>query len=588
MAKKQDTLRLTRRSFVTRAAWLASGTGLLPLLSACGGSPAPTAAMGASTVPATSAAPQAAAATTAPTAAAPTSTTAKAATTGAGSPAPATVAVTPTKAAAPATAAASPAAKGVPGGILRATLGAEPTTLDPHKLSTLFDRDVSDAIFDALVDDDTSVEVRGALAESWQSSDAKTWTFKLRPGAKFHDGSDVTAAVVKATIDRVLAPATGAPAGIKTRVTQVATIATPDPKVIVFELKAPNAAFPIDLAEIKIVPPNFDVTKPIGAGPFQFTEWVRNQHVKVKKFPGYYVQGLPYLDEIVFLPTPDENQKVVLLQTGKVDFIDTVPLPRVKEVQQGGKIQVFTVEPGVSPSSYFMLARTVTPPLDNPKVRQAINYAIDRKGLLDATFGVGTIKSNVMPPKHWAFNPNALSYNDRNVAKAKQLMSEAGQSGGFSVRLKHITSRAEFATIAQLFQANMADIGVKIEITPQEIGVWVDQVLNKHDFQLGLTGIIPGSDPNDIMRRYSTLDSDGKAMGWQNDEYGKLLGQGSAVVDREARKKIYFRMQDLAQEATPGFVLNERPILYAASPAVQGFVADTRQHTHFKGVWFKK
>lgn len=501
-------------------------------------------------------------------------------------PAPATVATAPTTAAA--SPVASPAAKGVPGGVLRATLGAEPTTLDPHKLSTLFDRDVSDAMFDALVDDDTAVAVRGALAESWESTGAKTWTFKLRQGAKFHDGSAVTAEVVKATVDRVLAPATGAPASIKTRVAQIASIATPSPGTIVFELKAPNAAFPIDLAEVKIVPPNFDVTKPVGAGPFQFTEWVRNQHVKVKKFPGYYREGLPYLDEIVFLPTPDENQKVVLLQTGKVDFIDTIPLPRVQEVRQSGNAQVFTVEPGVSPSSYFMLARTVSPPLDNPKVRQAINYAIDRKGLLDATFGVGTIKSNVMPPKSWAFNPGALSFNDRDVAKAKRLLAEAGQGSGFSVRLKHITSRAEFATIAQLFQANMADIGIKVELMPQEIGVWVDQVLNKHDFQLGLTGIIPGSDPNDIMRRYSTLDSDGKAMGWKNDEYGQLLAQGSAVVERDARKKIYFRMQELAQEASPGFVLNERPILYAASRAVQGFVADTRQHTHFAAVWLKK
>jgi peptide/nickel transport system substrate-binding protein len=563
---------VSRRALLGRLGLLSAGIGLLPLLEAC--------------------APAAPAAPTSAPAAKPTEAPKPAAPTAAATAAPAAAPTTP-PAAKPTTAPATPvaAAAGTPvaGGTLRVTLGAEPTTLDPHKLGTLFDRDVSDALFDALIDDDTLDGVRGALAEQWESPDARVWTFKLRQGVKFHDGSELTGEIVKASMERVLDPATGTTGQIRPVASQIESVEAVDRSTVRITLKEPSAAFPVDVADIKIVPRNFDPVQPVGTGPFQFVEWVRNQRVRLKKAPDFWQKGLPYLDELVFVPTPDENQKIVLLQTGQVDFTDTIPLPRVKEVERDGKIVVYGIPAGVSPSSYFMLLRTTKQPLDNAKIRQAIGLAMDRKSQLDVTFGVGTVKSNVVPPKHWAFNPGAMSYDDRNVARARQLLSEGGQPNGFSIQLKQITSRAEYTPMAQLFQANMADIGIKVEILPKELGVWVEEVLNQNDFELGMTGIIPAFDPDSIMVRYhSTLASDGKAMGWKNEEYERLLTQGKATVNQEERKKIYFRAQEIAQEAAPGFVLNERPILYGATPAVQGFRPDIRQHTHFASVWLKK
>ncbi|HEY3058582.1 MAG TPA: ABC transporter substrate-binding protein [Chloroflexota bacterium] len=483
----------------------------------------------------------------------------------------------------------APAGQPVAGGVLRSTLGAEPTTLDPHKLNTLFDRDVSDAMFDALIDDDTLDGIKGSLAESWDSPDARVWTFKLRSGVKFHDGSPLTAEVVKFSYDRLQDPNTGITGQIRPTASQVESVTVVDPATVRITLKGPSAAFPVDASNIKIIPKDFDEAKPFGTGPFQFVEWVRNQRVRLKKNPEYLVKGQPYLDELVFVPTPDENQKIVLLQTGQVDFSDTIPLPRVKEVSAGGKIVVYPIPVGVAPSAYFMPLKTDKPPLDNMKVRQAMNLAIDRKALLDVTFGVGTIKSNVVPPKHWAFNPNAMSYDNRDLTRAKQLMAEGGHPNGFSLQFKFITSRAEYTPMAQLFQANLAEIGVKLELLPKELGVWVDEVLNKHDFELGMTGIIPDYDPHAIMVRYHSKDSqDGQSMNWQNAEYEDLLAKGKVTVNQEERKKIYFRAQEIAQEGAPGFVVNERPILYGASPQVQGFRPDIRQHTHFATVWMTR
>jgi peptide/nickel transport system substrate-binding protein len=491
---------------------------------------------------------------------------------------PATVAAAPTPAQAP--------VKPSTGGVLRATLGAEPTTLDPHRAQSLFDYDVKDSMFAGLISDEFTDGPRGALAESWESPDASTYIFKLRKGARFHDGSPVTADSVKSSFERVAAQGLGL---IRSIPDQVASVDVLDPQTVRFKLKALNAAFLIDVADMAIVPKDFDPTRPVGAGPFQFVEWVRLRHVRVKKFPGYWREGRPYLDELVFMPTPDENQKIVLLETGQVEFTDTVPLPRVRDVERGGKLNVLGIPPGVSPSSYYMLTRADRPPLDNIKVRQAMNLAIDRKALLEVLFGKSTLKSNAIPPKHWAFNPESLSFNERDVSRARKLLAEAGYGSGFSLQVKHLTSRAEFFPLAQVFAANMAEIGIKIEVIPLEIGIWLNQVLVQRDFQLGLSGIIPRYDP-DIMlgEQFSIRRINGKAIGWRHELFEKQIDQGRALVDKEARKRVYFHAQLIAQWEAPGFILNERPILLGTAQSVQGFRPDVRQLTRFEDVWLKR
>jgi len=567
---------LSRRAFVLRCGAIAASLGVVPLLQACSSAAPPVATSAPAAAP--TAAPKPSSAVAAPAASAAPSITPSA-----------SAAPSPSAAAAAQIAPVTAVAPGTPGGTLRVTLGAEPTTLDPAKSSTLFDSDVHDALFDGLFSNDVYDPITGTLAESWNTTDGKTWTIKLKKGLKFHDGQEVTSAAVKFTVDRLLDPATGAAPQPKGRALQVASMSTPDPYTVVFELKAPSATWPLELSDILIVPPNFDPTKPVGTGPFMFVEWVRNQRVRVKKNPNYHMAGLPYLDEVVFLPTPDENQKIVLLQTGQVDFTDTVPLPRVKELTAGGAITVIGIEPGVSPSSYFMLVRTDKKPFDDPRVRQAVNYAIDRKSQLDVTFNVGTIKSNPVPPKNWAFSAAAPSYNDRDVAKAKSLLAAAGYPSGFSASLKHITSRAEFVPMGQLFQASMAEVGIKIDLVPLEIGVWIEQAQNQYDFEMALTGVIPGPDPDAIMTSlYDQNQANGKMTFYKNDQLQQFIEQGRAAVDREQRKQIYAQAQNIIMTDLPAWPINERPILFGASPAVQGFKADVRQHLHFHQTWLKK
>jgi peptide/nickel transport system substrate-binding protein len=478
----------------------------------------------------------------------------------------------------------------VSGGILRTTLYAEPNSLDPHRPITTIEFTMRGAFFNGLVEETPALALKPALAESWEvSPDAKTYTFRLRNGVKFHDGSEMTSETVQTSLRRAADPAVSPAAAIKAIADRVATMSAPDRHTVRIELKAPSGSFLPDLSEVMIVPASFDPARPVGTGPFQFVEWVRNQRIRVKKFPDYFKKGLPYLDEVVYMTTPDEDQRLSLLRTGQVDFVDSVSLARVKNLEKEGKFPVISVTPGQRTAAYIMRINCSRSPLNNVKVRQALSYAIDRQAVLDVNFGYGGIRSNFMPSKHWAFNSQARSYDQRDVARAKRLLADAGLPSGFPVELTHHTVSETYKSIAQVIQANLSDIGVKVSLMQLELGVWVDKVLRKRDFQLALSGNSVRSDPDAVYSdMYDQTRVNGGAIQWQNEEAQKLLGEGRTQANVEQRKKVYARFQEIVQEESPIIVIDEIPAVHAAAPAVRGFEADNRSLTFFEKVWLKK
>ena len=497
----------------------------------------------------------------------------------------------PTARTAPVTAAgANPTPVGQPvlGGSLRTTLSAEPSSLDPHRPISTFEFSLRGAFFNALIEETPSLELGPALAESWDAHDAKTYTFHLRKGVKFHDGTEVTADVVQASLQRAADPATSPAAAIKAYAERIATMSAPDPYTLNVELKEPSSVFLSDLSEIMIVPKDFDPAKPVGTGPFTFVEWVRNQHIRAKKFSGYFKASLPYLDEVVYQTVTDDDQRVNRLRTGQIDFADTLPLQLVKALDSEGKFSLFTPEPGQRTAAYIMRANCSGPPLNNPKVRQALSYAVDRQAILDVNFGYGAIRSNFVPPRHWAYNPNARRYDQRDLAQAKQLLAEAGVPNGFGVELTHHTVGEVYKSIAQVIQANAADVGIQVSLTALELGVWVDKVLQKRDFQLALSGNSVRSDPDTIFSdMYDQTRVNGSAIQWSNDEAQQLLAQGRTTLDRADRAKIYGRLQEIIQNEVPIVVLDEIPVFAGGAPRVQSFRPDLRGLTYFEQVWLK-
>ena len=191
----------------------------------------------------------------------------------------------------------------------------------------------------------------------------------------------------------------------------------------------------------------------------------------------------------MFVPTPDENQKLVLLESGQVEVTDTVPLPRVQEVERNNRLVVYGIEPGVSPSSYYHADARRPAAARQPQGAPGHQLRHRSQGPQPGDVRQGHDQVERDPAR--STGPSTRSRYRSTIAtsaRAKKLMAESGV-GNVNLQLKHLTSRAEFFTLGQIVQSNLAEIGIRIELIPQQIGIWVNQVLVQRDFQLGLTGV---------------------------------------------------------------------------------------------------
>ncbi|MEA2527597.1 MAG: peptide/nickel transport system substrate-binding protein [Thermomicrobiales bacterium] len=449
--------------------------------------------------------------------------------------------------------------------------------------STAQESAVWSVVFDTLVEYDESYNVTGGLLESWETADAITWTFKVRQGVTWHDGQPLVAKHVTDYFTAVQDPASGAVSNV-TGAIKGATFEAVDDQTVRLVLAAPNAALLDNFSSQWLArTADFDNAKPIGTGPFSFVEWNRNQHVKFVKNASYWKAGLPYLDDITMRMVPDQDQAINLLTTGEVHAIASVNFPRVAELSSNPAIQMLEVPEQYRLAYHYLLTKTDTAPWDNPKVRQALNHAVDREALLAATLGYGEIRSNPVSPGSWAFNPEAPSYNTRNLDAAKALMVEAGFTEGetaFKTTLKYWKEWAQMPQIAQIVQSNLAEIGIEVELQLLEIGQWVEAVAGQLDYKMALTALVPRWDPSDQIGNAYTSD-DGEALLWSNPDFEAAYAEGAASADIEQRKPAYFRCQEIALTECPGTVLNGAPIFAAASTKVEGIIQYNRGYQRY-------
>jgi peptide/nickel transport system substrate-binding protein len=453
--------------------------------------------------------------------------------------------------------------------------------------STAAESGVWSAVFDTLVEYDEQYTIVGGVFESWESEDAVTWIFNVRQGVTWHDAQPLVAQDVINYFDTILAPDSGATSE-KVATIEGATYEATDEFTIRLELPIANAALLDDFSSHWLArTENFDNTNPIGTGPFSFVEWQRNQFVRYEKNPNYWKEGRPYLDELTFRMVPDQDQAINLLTTGEVDAIASVDFPRVQSLSANPDIQMIQVPEEYRLAYHFLLTKTDVAPWDNPSVRRALNLAVDREAMLAATLGYGSVRSNPVARGSWAFNPDAPSYDERDLDSARQLMAEAGYAEGetaFSTTLKYWREWSQMPQIAQIVQANLAEIGIEVELQLLEIGQWVDSVQNDLDYEMALTALVPRWDPSDqIGNAYKT--DDGAALLWENAEFDEAFAEGAATADQEERREAYFRCQEIALAECPATVLNEAPIFAAASDQVRDIFQHNRAFQIFTEAW---
>lgn len=481
-----------------------------------------------------------------------------------------------------------------PGGTLRMAFSADAEGLDPAKVSSFSSITGFENVYSSLLRFDKDMNIVPELAETWElSPDNLTYTFKLRPGVKFHNGRPVVAKDVQYSLMRILDPATGSPH--TWQFDSIDRIDTPDDATAVIVLKKPYAPLLPHLAQqVAAIVPQEEVAKEgdlqkrmVGTGPFRFVEWIPGTSLKLERNPDYWEEGLPHLDAIHFQPIPDDTARSTALRTGTVDFIEYVPQKDVPILEQDESIALVG---GLRSSYGYVGFNTQRPPFDNVKVRQALCWAVDTQEVVDvAAFGLGDPLNGGGPlPKYdWAYAD--VQVYKKDIEKAKQLMSEAGYPDGFKATIKGGAQYDWIIKTAESVAEQVKPLGVELEVIRQEWGLHLDEVFAKKDFDAVALGWIGFVDPDDYM--YGQFHS-GQAwnyVGLNDPEVDRLLDEGRATLDREARAQIYRDLQVRLLELAPYIFLYTQHQYEGLRTNVKGFEPMVNaSRKHFRQTWIEQ
>ncbi|HEY9593079.1 MAG TPA: ABC transporter substrate-binding protein, partial [Spirochaetia bacterium] len=424
-----------------------------------------------------------------------------------------------------------------------------PDTLDPHKTSGTLTFQTLKSIYDTLIEVDQSEKVVPALATSWTvSSDGLTWTFKLRPRVVFHNGDSLTSKDVKATFTRILDKSTASPKAAE--FSAIASIDTPDDLTVVFKLSQPSAPFLYALASGwgailpgSLIDRNWDfATKPVGTGPFALKEYTRDSRIVLVKNARYWMPGLPKLDQVIMNVIPDRAVQVQGLVSGAIDAVEAVD-PADFPILQASRDVV--IDKSMSALIQVMAMNCTNPWLSNLKVRQAVNYAIDKQKVLDVAYGGGKIIGTFMDATN-AYYKDFTSLYPYNPDRARALLKEAGLPADATFSMVLPQNYDAHVKAGQMCQEMLANVGIKVTIKLVDWPTWLSDVYTGGKFDFTVIGHTGKLDPDGALGGYGK----GGYVKWINPTASGLIDRAKRVAGFDARKALYDQaLEIMAREA---------------------------------------
>lgn len=482
------------------------------------------------------------------------------------------------------------------GGTLVFGKGGDSVGLDPITVTDGESLMVTKQIFDTLVDygqQDTSINP--ALATEWTvSEDGLTYTFKLREGVKFHDGTDFNADAVVFNFERWMNGTAdqfpyyismfGGFKGDEGHV--IKEVKAVDASTVEFTLTRPQAPF---LANIAMVPFGIGspaaiekhgdkfTENPVGTGPFKFVSWARNDKIVLEKNADFWLEGYPKLDSVIYQVIPENSARLNALMTGEIDIADGLNPSDLSQIEGNADLQAYK-RPSMN-VGYLGLTQQKDPnhPLNNKLVRQALNHAVDKQAIIDAFYaGLAEPAKNPMPPSVQGYYDGIEAY-PFDLEKAKALLAEAGFPNGFEMDLWAMPVSRPYMPdgrkVAEVLQASFAEIGVKAEIVSFEWATYLDKAAKgeAEAFLLGWTG--DNGDADNFL--YALLDKD--AIGSNNysyyasEELHKVLVEAQSTPDQATRNELYKKAQEIIHEDAPWVPLVHSTPLMAGKANVAEF-----------------
>ena len=468
---------------------------------------------------------------------------------------------------------------------------AEPKSLDPQTVTATNDFRILVNVFDGLVRFKRgTLEVEPALATDWTVSDDQlTYTFDLREGVTFHDGTPFDAEAVKFTFDRMLDPdhpqhGTG-PFPLAFFFSMVEAVEVPDPMTVTFQLKEPFAPFLSNLAYPTglIVSPSAVAESgqgfaraPVGTGAFRFAEWTPDEAVTLARNPDYW-DGAPSMETVVFRPIPDAAARASDMLSGGIDIMAEVPPASLAAFRDNPN---FVVHEETGPHLWFLILNTREGPFSDKRVRQAVNYAINKESLIDDVLqGTADIAAGPIPPAFdWA-NDGSVQPYPHDPEKARELIRQAGVEGAsltFYVA-EGGSGMLDPVAMAEAIQADLKAVGLNARIETYEWNTFLSNVnpglAGKADMaEMAWMTNDPDTLPFLALRSDAMPETGGFNAGYYaNAEVDRLLAEARRTTDPAARGALYNRVQAIIHEDAPwAFIANWKQNAVATT-AIENF-----------------
>jgi peptide/nickel transport system substrate-binding protein len=469
---------------------------------------------------------------------------------------------------------------------------ADASYLNPILASDSASGDINDLVFNGLVKYNKDLELMGDLAESFSvSKDNLKIIFNLRKGVKWHDGEEFTSADVLFTYNTIISTATRTPHS--SNFDRVKKVSAPGPYKVVVEYAEPYSPA-LESWGLSIIPEhlyrgtnvntNPHNRDPVGTGPYRFVRWHTDDSIVLEAYEDYY-EGRPNLGRFIYKIIPDQSVQFMELRRGTIDWMSPTPDQWVAETSDENFQSEFNRYRYPSFGFTYMAFNLDNPLFKSRHVRQAISCAIDKEAIIEAVLqGLGTIATGPYPPVSWAYDDGIKDYGYDPQKALEILKSEGWERDRTSGILKKDGRRFSFTLMTnqgnqtrklavEIIQDQLKDIGVDVNVRVQEWSSFINQYIDKRQFDAVLLGWSLSVDPDQYPLWHSSQTGEGQYnfTGFKNKRVDKLLQEGRRTFNVEKRKKIYKEIHQ---------------ILHAEQPYVFLYFADSKHviHNRFKNI----
>ncbi|MGQ0843531.1 MAG: ABC transporter substrate-binding protein [Sporichthyaceae bacterium] len=463
-----------------------------------------------------------------------------------------------------------------------AAIGGQPDQLDPHKTTAHASFQILENVYDTLVvPDATGGAFSPQLAESWtMAEDGRSWTFTLRQGVKFADGSEFDAADVVYSIERIV----DGKLSNAYRLEPIAEVVAVDPHTVRFELKRPTPYLLSQLGGFKgtaILPQGAAerlnlARETVGTGPFRV---VRDTAAGVTLLPNEHYWGEPVeVSSVEFRYVSEPTTALVALQTGQIDWTDNLPPARVRKLAEDDDVRLGQIP---SVDYWYLGPNFQRGPFDDPKVRQAINLGLDREAIAEAA------QPGLAKPIQTAIPEGVYGHSDyapasRDVPRARRLLAEAGQPR-FTMGLMVTGEYPETVQAAQVIASNLHEIGIDVRVEVEEFATWLDRQ-GKGEFDTFLLGWLGNADPFDFYQSQHACDGSNNYQGYCDERTDALLEQAAAQADPTRRAQLYDEAARRIVDAGSYIYLYNPQVVHGWSPKLTGYQVRADRAVNFENV----